>query len=98
MSRNLNLPYLPVPPNEYDARYFREILRSISTFMNNTRNPGEGRNTTIVLTNLQQHDQNLEPGTVFQQDGILKVVLPYKPHPAGNQATANVGNVTVSIS
>lgn len=98
MSRNLNLPYLPIPPNEYDADYFRETLRAISTFMNNTRNPGEGRNTTIVLTNLQAHDQGLEPGTIFQQDGFLKVALADKPHLAGAEGAASVGSVTVSIS
>jgi len=43
MSRNLNLPYLPVPPQQYDQRYFAELVQSIALFMQQTQNPGEGR-------------------------------------------------------
>ena len=66
MSRNLNLPFFPIPPDEYNKEYFAEVLRSYSTYLQNMQNPGEGRNTFTVFTNLQTDDSGLEDGTVFR--------------------------------
>ena len=43
MSRNLNLPFFPIPPDEYNKEYFAEVLRSYSTYLQNMQNPGEGQ-------------------------------------------------------
>jgi len=96
MSRNLVLPYFPIPPQEYQQRYFAEVIRSFAVFAEQQQNPGEGRNTFIVLTDLQTDDSGLETGALFQQDGILKVTLANKPHAKGSAATGYVGLVTVS--
>lgn len=96
MSRNLTLPYFPVPPKEYDQMYFAEVLRAYSTYLLGIQNPGEGRNTFTVFTNLQQNDYQLEEGATFQVDGVLRVVILNKPHPAGVSSTGSVGEVTVS--
>lgn len=96
MSRNLPLPFLPVPPVEYDQSYLSEIVRAISVYMQNERNPGEGRNTFTVFTNLATDDVGLEPGTVFNHDGYLKVSALNTPHVQGSSATSAVGSVTVS--
>mgnify|MGYP003644966281 FL=1 len=98
MSRNLNLPYLPIPPDEYNQQYFAEVLRSYSTYLQNMQNPGEGRNTFTVFTNLQSDDSNLEYGAVFEHDGQLRVPLAHSPYVRGSQATTAVGAVTVTIS
>jgi len=65
MSRNLILPFFPVPPEQYDQQYMEEIVRSFSTYLTQMQNPGEGRHTELVLTNLQTHDQGLEVGALF---------------------------------
>ena len=65
MSRNLVLPFFPVPPDQYDQQYMEEIVRSFSTYLRQMQNPGEGRHTELVLTNLQTHDQGLEVGALF---------------------------------
>ena len=75
MSRNLNLPFFPIPPDEYDQRYFAEVLRSYSTYMQNMQNPGEGRNTFTVFTNLQTDDSGLEMEVSFNTMG--NCVFPY---------------------
>ena len=59
MSRNLVRPYFPIPPAEYERSYFAEVIRSFSTYLEQTQNPGEGRNTFLVLTNLQTDDVGL---------------------------------------
>lgn len=98
MSRNLPLPFLPVPPREYQQSYLAEIVRAISIYMQNERNPGEGRHTAMVLTNLQSNDQGLETGALFQQGGFVKITQANTPHVAGLAATTSVGSVTVTTT
>ena len=50
MSRNLPLPFFPIPPNQYTPQYFAEIVRAFSLYMEQIQNPGEGRHTKLVLT------------------------------------------------
>jgi len=95
MARNLNLPFLPVPPEEYDQSYLAEIVRALSVYMQNERNPGEGRNTFTVFTDLQTNDVGLETGAVFNHGGYLKVSELNTPHVQGSSATGAVGSVTV---
>jgi hypothetical protein len=96
MSRNLVRPFFPVAPASYQQEYFAEIVRSFSVYLGNMQNPGEGRNTGLVLTNLQTDDSGLENGALFQQDGFVKIALINTPHVRGQQANAAVGSVTVS--
>ena len=96
MSRNLTKPFFPTPPAEYSSAYFDGITRSFSTYVANIQNPGEGRNTGLVLTNLQTDDSGLENGALFQQNGFVKIALINTPHVRGQQADSAVGSVTVS--
>lgn len=73
MSRNLPLPYLPVPPQQYDQRYFSDLVQSLAVFMQQTQNPGEGRFTKVVLTDLPTSPTGLEPGTLWNDSGTVKV-------------------------
>lgn len=95
MSRNLVRPYFGIPPNEYQQNYFNEVIRNFSVYLEQMQNPGEGRNTFIVLTNLQENDAGLEVGALFQQDGFVKITRSNTPHPAGAAALGSVGSVSV---
>ncbi|MAO24064.1 MAG: hypothetical protein CMJ25_25215 [Phycisphaerae bacterium] len=95
MSRNLALPYFALPPAEYDQRYFSELVRSFTVYLAQQQNPGEGRNTGLVLTALQTDDSGLETGALFQQQGFVKIVLINTPHVRGSSGTGEVGLVTV---
>ena len=98
MSRNLPLPFLPVPPPEYSQSHFAEIVRAISVYMQNERNPGEGRNTFTVYTDLQTDDSGLETGAIFNHNGYVKITQINTPHARGSAGTGGVGAVTVVIS
>jgi len=98
MSRNLPLPFLPVPPSEYSQSHFAEIVRAISVYMQNERNPGEGRHTFMVYTDLQTDDSGLETGAVFNHGGFLKVTQLKTPHARGSSAASAVGSVTVTTT
>lgn len=98
MSRNLVRPYFPVPPQNYDQKYLAEIVRSFSIYLEQVQNPGEGRNTFLVLTNLQTDDVGLETGALFQQDGFVKITLINAPNVRGSSAVGRVGSATVSTT
>ena len=98
MSRNLNLPFFPIPPDGYDQAYFAEVIRSYSIYLQNMQNPGEGRNTFTVFTDLQTDDSGLEVGAVFNHGGYLKVAEANTPHARGSSGTGAVGTVTVTTS
>ena len=99
MSRNLVLPFFPVPPEQYDQQYMEEVVRSFSIYLTQIQNPGEGRHTELVLTNLQLNDQGLEIGSIFKvgTTGNLRIVVADIPHVRGNSATGSVGSVTVTV-
>jgi hypothetical protein len=98
VSRNLVKPFFPVPQREYSAAYMAELVRSFSVYLNQMQNPGEGRATFMVLTALQDTDQGLETGALFQQDGFVKITQANTPHVGGLSGTAAIGTVTVVIS
>jgi len=97
MDRRLIPPIFSRPPATYDQLYFSDLIRGLISFVTFVQAVGEGRQTTIVLTNLASNDYGLEPGTVFQVDGALRVPIPNRPYPAGVQANAAVGGVTVTV-
>ena len=99
MSRNLVLPFFPVPPEEYDQQYTAEIMRAFSIYLTQMQNPGEGRHTGLVLTNVQADDQGLEVGAIFRfgATGNLKITTANNPNLRGNSATSSVGSVTVTV-
>lgn len=95
VSRSLVAPRFPNPPKQYDPRYFADLIRAFAAYQQQVQNPGQGRNTTVVLTNLQTNDQGLEPGTVFRDgNGYLKVALANAPNVGGVFATGAVGQIT----
>jgi hypothetical protein len=98
MSRNLALPFFPIAPKEYDQQYLAEVVRSFSVYLTQMQNPGEGRNTFSVFTNLQTDDSGLEPGAIFNHGGCVRVPLEYSPYARGSQATGSVGTTTVTIT
>ena len=98
MSRRLTRPFFPVPPPQYMQNYFAELVRSFSVYLEQMQNPGEGRNTFMVLTNLQTDDSGLETGALFQQAGFVKITLINTPHVRGSAGTGEIGTVTVSTT
>lgn len=97
MDRRLVFPIFSRPPASYEQRYFADLIRALADQVALIRTPGEGRQTTMVFTNLQSNDVGLEPGTVFQVDGALRVSVLYKSYVAGVSGTGAVGTVAVTV-
>lgn len=98
MSRSVVVPFFPNAPSTYDPRYLAEVVRAFSVYLQQYQNPGDWRATTLTLTALPQDDYGLELGSVFQQEGILKISVQGRPHVRGVSATVSVGSVTVTTS
>ena len=96
MDVRLVFPRFTNPPADYDRKYFADLVRSLDNLVTILQAAGEGRQTTIVLTNLATNDYNLEPGTIFEVGGALRVSVPYSPYPAGISSSGSVGSVTVT--
>jgi hypothetical protein len=84
-------------PAQYDQLYFNDLVRALISLITYIQAPGEGRQTTIVLTNLASNDSGLEPGTIFQVNGALRVSVLYSPYGAGLSARGQVGSVSVTV-
>lgn len=74
MSRVTNYPFFPEPPEQYDRQYMSQLTRAFSVFAQQVQNPGEGRFTKVVLTDLPTSTTGLEAGTLWNDSGTVKVV------------------------
>jgi hypothetical protein len=90
-------PIFTRAPAQYEQTYFNDLIRALISLITYIQAPGEGRQTTIVLTNLASNDSGLEPGTIFQVDGALRISVINKAYVAGLSATGRVGSVTVTL-
>ena len=97
MDRRLTLPAFGRAPTAYDPMYFNDMVRMLNQMTVALRSAGEGRQTTLVLTNLPTNDAGAELGTLFQVNGTLYVSVPYRAYVAGNAAKGSVGTVTVTV-
>lgn len=96
MDYRIIFPTFPRPPADYEQRYFQDIARALDALVVAIRTAGEGRQTTIVLTDLKTNDVGLEIGTIFQVDGVLRASMANLPYVTGNGATGGVGSVSVT--
>ena len=96
MDRRLSLPVFGRSPDTYNPQYMDDVVRMLNILTTLIRNPGEGRQTTMVLTDLPTTDYSLEPGSLFQVDGAVRISLQDKPYVLGLSATGAVGTVSVT--
>jgi len=94
-TRQLVPPIFGTPPREYQFAFFADLSRSLSQYVLQNQQPGEGRHTTLVLTDLASNDVGLEVGSLFEVDGFVKISRSFNPHVAGSSSTGGVGSVTV---
>jgi len=72
-SNQIAPPRLPEPPIEYTQQYMADLVRSLQTFIEQERNPGEMRGTKLTLTDLPTSATGLETGSLYNDSGTVKV-------------------------
>jgi len=73
MTRRTPAPFFPIPPREYSQAYFQRVIQDFATYITRMDNPGEGRATTTVLTDVPTSTSNVEVGTVYEQATNLRI-------------------------
>lgn len=66
-------PRLPEAPSEYSQEHMQDLIRALEVFIEQERNPGELRGTTITLTDLPTSATGLETGALYNDSGTVKV-------------------------
>ena len=97
-SRNVASPRLPLPVGEVDQNYIIDLVRVLDLFIQQSDNPGEGRNTKLVFTAMPTSDVGLEVGTLYRLGNDVKISLLNIAGTDGVSGTSSVGTVTVSVS
>ena len=97
-TREAPVPYFPIAPQAYDQRYMSEVVRAFSVYLAQAQNPGEGRNTFSVFTNLQTDDSGLELGGIFNHGGYVMVTQLNAPHLRGSAGVGQVGTVAITTT
>tara|TARA_R100000231_G_scaffold9320_1_gene11829 strand:+ start:2187 stop:2414 length:228 start_codon:yes stop_codon:yes gene_type:complete len=72
-SNEIAPPRLPEAPQEYSVSYMQDLIRALEVFIEQERNPGQLRGTTITLTNLPTSAAGLESGALYNDGGTVKV-------------------------
>lgn len=97
-SRDIASPRLPLPIGDVDQAYIVDLVRALDLFIQQSDNPGEGRNTKLVFTNMPTSDVGLEAGTLYRIGNDVKISLLNIAGVDGLTTTATLGSVTVSVS
>jgi len=92
------VPVFPTPTEEYDPAYVADLIRALNFFVDQVGNAGPMRGTTLVLTNLPTSGAQLETGTVYNDNGTLKIVLENIGYASSISAASSIGTVTVTTS
>ena len=97
MDRKTPLPRFPAATAmTFNWQWAAQLVRALEQMTELLRNPGEGRFTTATYTELPSNDSGLEPGALFQLDGVVMVSRQRVAVPAGVSATGSVGSVTIT--
>ena len=96
-SRDISSPRLPLPIGNVDQAYIIDLVRALDLFIQQSDNPGEGRNTKLVFTDMPTSDVGLEVGTLYRFGNDVKISLLNIAGVDGLTATATLGSVTVSV-
>lgn len=91
-------PRLPTAPQDYDAEFMSDLVRSLELFIVQERNPGEERATKITFTNLPTSDTGLEEGALYRIGNNVKISLIDMAVPDSFSVEASLGSVTVSVT
>ena len=84
-------PVLPLPPMEYDASYFNNLIRLINYFIQQQDNPGNIRCTKLEVSD-GTTDVAVSIDTLANTTGITEIFLQNLPTSATGLSSGQVWN------
>ena len=97
MDRRTSFPNFQRAPKDYSVSYFNGMVNMLNLLITVLRSPGEGRQSTLVITNMVTSDFGLESGTLFQIEGQVYISVLNIARPTAITATGAVGSVVVTV-
>jgi hypothetical protein len=91
-------PTLPVAPQSYDFNFMSQFIRALTSYFSLLDSTTPIQVDSIILSRLPTNGAGLPLGAVYSDNGTLKIVVPYQAYAASLQATATLGNVSVTTS
>jgi len=90
-------PTLPDPPDDYNGRYFRQLMRQIEELFYLMLNPGELRSYTHTITGMKQSSSNILIGELYYDElGVVRILRQGDAPVNPATATMSLGSVTVT--
>ena len=91
-------PTLPVAPSSYDSNFMSQLIRALTSYFSLLDSTTPIQVDSMILSGLPTNGAGLAIGAVYSDNGTLKIVVPYLTYAASLQATATVGNVSVTTA
>lgn len=95
--RSFKAPFLPLPPTEYNEAYFNQLIGVLNVYFVQLDSQNPLHLEGLVLTGLTESPVNLPPFSLYRDGRDVKILLPQDHGVAGETASLNLGNVTVTI-
>lgn len=93
-------PFIPLPlaRDEYNAGHMNQLIRQISVMLAKLSQPevAKAGGQIYTLDSLPVTGNNLRDGTVYRDDGFLKIVLSNQPYAPTLALEMDLGEVTVT--
>jgi hypothetical protein len=96
--RSFRSPPLPLAPNDYDKKYFDQLIRILSLYFSQLDSLNPLHLEGLVLKDLTEAPVGLPPFSLYRDGRDVKILLLQDVGTQGNSATASLGSVTVTIS
>ena len=91
-------PTLPVAPSQYDSNFMSQLIRALTSYFNLLDSTTPIQVDSIILSGLPTNGAGLAIGSVYNDDGTLKIVVSYRAYAASLKATASIGNISVTTT
>jgi hypothetical protein len=91
-------PTLPVAPDSYNSNFMSQLTRALTSYFNLLDSTTPIQVDSMILSGLPTNGAGLAIGSVYSDNGTLKIVVPYQAYAASLQATATLGDVSVTTA
>ena len=96
--RSFRSPPLPLPPLNYDAQYFNQLIKVLQVYFTQLDSQNPLHLDGLVLTDLTDNPIGLPNFSLYRDGNNVKILLPGDAVVAGSSATTGLGSVTVTIT
>ena len=95
MNNDYLVPQVPAAPDEYDPRWIERTIRDLVRVLEEMRETGPMRASTLFVSSLPKNGNQLRAGQVYNDAGTLKIASTNTRYAPTLVGTSALGTVTV---